>query len=83
MVCPKYNIEYRTLNNWRTFNDLSLTHDLKSETISGDTANVRVEWLMKMSQERTGKPEDSRTILDVVLKREGDHWKIKEIQPIR
>jgi RNA polymerase subunit RPABC4/transcription elongation factor Spt4 len=71
-----------TLENWKTFHYLDLTYHLKEQTVSGDTANVRVEWLMKISQKGTGKPEDNRTVLDVVLKREGDHWKIKEIQPI-
>ncbi len=71
-----------TLESWKTFNYLNLTYDLKTQTISGDTANVRVEWWMNISPKGTQKPEDNRTVLDVVLKREGDHWKIKEIQPI-
>lgn len=71
-----------TLENWKTFHYLDLTYHLKKQTVSGDAANVRVEWLMKISQKGAGKPEENRTVLDVVLKREGDHWKIKEIQPI-
>ncbi len=71
-----------TLESWKTFNYLNLTYDLKSKTVSGNTANVRVEWLMKISQKETEKREDSRSISEVVLKREGNHWKIKEIQPI-
>jgi hypothetical protein len=78
------NIEKKrldTLEGWKMFNYLSLTYDLKTETISGDTANVRVEWQMKVYQKRSKQPKESKTILDVVLKREGDLWKIKESKP--
>ena len=71
-----------TLENWKHFHYLDLSYSLKKQAISGDIATVRVEWFMKISPKGTGKPEDSRTVLDVVLKREGDRWKIKEIQPM-
>ena len=71
-----------TLENWKNFNYLDLTYRLKKQIISGDTANVRVEWLIKITKKGVGKSEDSRTVLDVVLKREGDRWKIKEIKPV-
>jgi uncharacterized membrane protein YvbJ len=71
-----------TLESWKNFKYLDLTYNLKKQTISGNIANVRVEWLMKISQKGIGKSEVSRTVLDVVLKREGDRWKIKEIKPV-
>ncbi len=84
-----YSLEFKdrerkrldTLESWKKFNYLNLTYDLKTQRISVDTANVRVEWSMRISPKGTPKPEDNRTVLDVLLKREGDHWKIKEIQP--
>ena len=71
-----------TLENWKHFHYLDLNYSLKKQTVSRDIATVRVEWSMKISPKGTGKPEESRTVLDVVLKREGDRWKIKEIQPM-
>ncbi len=85
-----YSLEFKdrkrkrldTLESWKTFNYLDLTYDLKTQTISGDSAHVRVEWWMKISPKRSPKPKDNRAVLDTVLKREGGYWKIKEIQPI-
>jgi uncharacterized membrane protein YvbJ len=71
-----------TLENWEQFHYLDLKYSLKKQTILRDIATVRVEWLMKISPKGTGKPEDSKTVLDVVLKREEDRWKIKEIKPM-
>ncbi len=71
-----------TLESWKNFQYLDLTYQLKEQTVSGDTANVRVEWLMKVTQKGSRKQEVNRTLLDVILKREEDRWKIKEIKPI-
>ncbi|MFB3884433.1 MAG: hypothetical protein ACE144_04335 [Thermodesulfobacteriota bacterium] len=71
-----------TLENWKKFDYLDLAYDLKEQAISGDSAHIRVEWRMKISQKGSGKPQDNRTVLDVVLKKEGEDWKIKDIQPI-
>jgi ribosomal protein L40E len=71
-----------TLKMWENYNYLDLSYDLKKQTISGDTAHVRLEWLIKTSRRVGGQPENSRTVLDVTLKREDGRWKIKEIKPI-
>ena len=65
---------------WENFNYLDLSYDLKKQTISGDTADVKLEWLVRTSQKLGGQLQDGRTLLDVTLKREDGHWKIKEIK---
>ena len=71
-----------TLKMWENFNYLDLTYDLKKQAISGDTANVRLEWLVRTSQKTGGQPQDGKTVLDVTLKREEGLWKIKESKPV-
>jgi hypothetical protein len=71
--------ERATLESWENFNYLALSYELKRHTISGDTANVRVEWLMKFAPRGGGQPRESRSVLDVILKKEDNDWKIKEI----
>jgi hypothetical protein len=71
-----------TLETWGFYNYHALSYDLKKQTIAGDTANVRLEWLIQISKKAGGQPEDKRTLMDVTLKREDGHWKIKEIKPV-
>jgi hypothetical protein len=71
-----------TLKMWETFNYHTLSYDLKKQTITGDTADVRLEWLVKTSEKVSGKPHDGKTVLDVTLKREDGQWKIQEIKPV-
>lgn len=71
-----------TLKIWETFNYHDLSYDFKKQTIVGDVADVRLEWVVKTSERAGGKPRNSKTVLDVTLKREGDTWKIKEIKPV-
>jgi len=71
-----------TLKMWETFNYHDLSYDLKKQTISGDTADVRLEWLVKTSEKASGKPHDGKTVLDVTLKLEDGRWKIKDIRPV-
>jgi hypothetical protein len=73
--------ESDTLESWKKFNYLDLAYDLKEQTISEDRAHVRVEWQMKVDQKGSKQPKVIKTILDVVLKREGDLWKIVETKP--
>jgi ketosteroid isomerase-like protein len=70
------------LKMWETFNYHDLSYDLKKQTISGDTADVRLEWVVKTSERVGGKPHNGRIVLDVILKREDGHWKIKGIKPV-
>ena len=69
-----------TLEAWETFNYLDLSYDLKKQTITGNMADVSVEWLIRTSPKAGGQPEDTRTILNVTLSREKGNWKIREIK---
>jgi hypothetical protein len=88
MSCYSLDFEDRdrkrldTLDTWENFHYLDLTYDLKEQTVHGDTASVRVEWLMKITPKGSQNPEVNRTLLEVILKREEDRWKIKEIKPV-
>ena len=71
-----------TLKMWENFNYHDLSYELKKQTISGDTADVRLEWLVRTSEKVGGNPRDGKIVLDVTLKREDGYWKIKEIKPV-
>jgi len=71
-----------TLRMWENYNYLDLSYDLKRQTIMGDTANVRLEWLVRTSQKMSGQLQNGRTVLDVTLKREDGLWKIIDIKPV-
>jgi len=71
-----------TLRMWENYNYLNLSYHLKKQTISGDNANVTLEWLVRTSKRSGGQPQDGRIVLDVMLKREDGLWKIKEIKPL-
>jgi len=68
------------LETWGLYNYHDLSYDLKEQTISGDTANVRLDWMIQVSKKGGGKREDKRTLQDVTLKREDGSWKIKEVK---
>jgi hypothetical protein len=70
-----------TLKMWENYSYLDLSYDLKKQTVTGDSADVRLEWLARTSPKPSGKVQDGRTVLDVALKREDGHWKIIEIKP--
>jgi ketosteroid isomerase-like protein len=70
------------LETWGFFNYLDLSYDLKKQTISGDTAQVRLEWLIRIVKKTGGKQEERRSLLDATLKKEDGRWKIKEIKTI-
>jgi len=67
------------LETWENLNYLDLSYHLKKQTITGDTADVRVEWLTRTSPKAGGQPQDTRTVLSVMLSREEGNWKIKAI----
>ena len=71
-----------TLKMWENYSYLDLSYDLKNQTVTGDSADVRLEWLAKTSQKSSGKTQDRKTVLDVTLKREDGHWKIAGIRPV-
>jgi uncharacterized protein YbaR (Trm112 family) len=69
-----------TLAYWKKFDYLDLSYDLKNPSISGNTAKARIEWLIKISPTSVKQPQESKTILDVTLKKEEGGWKIKEVK---
>ncbi len=71
-----------TLESWANFNYLELSYDLKKHSISSNSANARVEWLMQISPKTGGRPEKSKTLLDVTFEKEDGRWKVKEIKPV-
>jgi uncharacterized protein YbaR (Trm112 family)/ketosteroid isomerase-like protein len=71
-----------TLAYWKKFDYLDLSYDLKNPLISGDTAKVKVEWLTKISSKAGGQPQESKTIMDVTLKKEEGTWKIKDVKQL-
>jgi ketosteroid isomerase-like protein len=71
-----------TLETWKDFDYLDLSYNLKNQTVSGDTANARVEWLIRISPRAGGQTQESKAILDVTFRKEDGVWKIKEIKPV-
>ncbi|NWG02197.1 MAG: zinc ribbon domain-containing protein [Syntrophaceae bacterium] len=69
-----------TLDNWKKFDYLNLTYDLKNPSISGDTVRAKVEWLIKFFPTTGGASQESKSLLDVLLKKEEGEWKIKEVK---
>ena len=69
-----------TLSFWKKFDYLELSYDLKKTSISGDTARVKIEWVIKISSKAGGPPQESKTFLDAVLKKEEGSWKIQEVK---
>jgi ketosteroid isomerase-like protein/uncharacterized protein YbaR (Trm112 family) len=74
--------ERTTLKYWDNFNYLTLSYDIKSHSISGDAAKARVEWSIRIAPRMGGQAQESKTLLDVILKKEDNDWKIKEVIPV-
>jgi hypothetical protein len=70
------------LKTWDHFNYLSLSYDLKKQMISGETADIRLEWLIRSSEKVGGKLQENRVTLDAILRKENGRWKIQEIKPV-
>ncbi len=71
-----------TLETWRSSDFLDLSYDLKNQSVSGNTANIKVEWLSKISQRINGQLQEGRIVVEALLKKESESWKIKEIRPV-
>jgi prefoldin subunit 5/RNA polymerase subunit RPABC4/transcription elongation factor Spt4 len=71
-----------TLETWHNFDYLDLSYDLKRMTVTGQTAQVRVEWQISISPKNGGTPHKAASLLDVTLKKEEGDWKIGEIRPV-
>lgn len=70
-----------TIKMWETFNCQDLSYELKELTLLGDTAVVKLEWVVMASEKLAGKPHNGTTLLDVTLRREDGGWKITRIKP--
>jgi hypothetical protein len=71
-----------TLETWDRFDYLQLSYDLEKLTVTADTAQVRVKWWLNFSPKRGGPSEKTTSVLDVSLKKEAGHWKIRNIKPV-
>jgi uncharacterized protein YbaR (Trm112 family)/ketosteroid isomerase-like protein len=71
-----------TLSFWTKFDYLDLSYDLKNPSISGNTAKVKVEWVITISSTTGGQQQRSKTNLDVKLKKEEGGWKIEEVKQV-
>jgi hypothetical protein len=86
MSCYSHDFEDKegkrlaVLETWENFDYLDLSYRLKRQKITGDAADVRVEWRTRTSPKVNGQFQDNRTVLNVVLTREEGDWKIKEIK---
>ena len=69
-----------TLQSWANFNFLDLTYFLEPPSLSGNAARARVEWLARFSSKSGGQPQESKTVLNVIFKKEEGAWKIGEIK---
>jgi hypothetical protein len=71
-----------TLAHWKNFDYIDLSYDLKNPSISANTAKARVEWVIKIAPYSGGQPRESKTILDVTLRKEEEQWKIEEVKQV-
>ena len=67
-----------TIENWKNQDYKYLSWIVKSETLTGNSANIKVEWLITTSPRSGGQPEEGRMLLDVTLVKENGDWKIRE-----
>jgi ketosteroid isomerase-like protein len=71
-----------TIKNFENFNYINLSYNMTKHSISGDTAMVRIEWLIQFSPKAGGQTQKSKILLDVNLNKESGGWKIKNIKTI-
>ena len=68
-----------TLEKWKNLDYKDLSWNLESQPIiSGNTATIKVEWFLITSLKTKVESEESKSILDVMLVKEGGGWRIKE-----
>ncbi len=67
---------------WENYDYLSLSYELKEKTISKDKAHIELEWQVKTSKKLNGQRQNGKSLLDVILKKEEDQWKILEIKQV-
>ena len=72
-----------TLKTWENFNYYDLSYDLKACSVSGGIARAKVEWRIRSIPVAGGQPEEGKSVLSVIFRKEKNEWKIKEVTPIR
>ena len=72
-----------TLAYWEKVNYVDLSYDLRDPSISAETAKARVEWVIKTSSKSGGRPQENKSVLDVIFKKEEGRWKIEEVKLVK
>jgi hypothetical protein len=70
------------LESWKSSDYLDLSYTLKSQALAADTATIQVEWLVRTTRSATGQLEEGQLLVEALLEKEGESWKIKEIKAI-
>jgi len=71
------------LESWSKYNYLDLDYTLKANTVSIDSAKVRVKWNMRLIPIKGHYCPEGTSDLDVTLKKEKREWKIDEVVPAK
>ena len=71
-----------TLETWKHVNYLDLSYALKKHAISGNSADVTLQWLMKTIPKAGGPLQENRIILQITLKKEDTRWKIRDVKTV-
>jgi RNase P subunit RPR2 len=66
------------LEMWKNLHYLDLSYNVKNQILSGDTADIEVEWRIKTSRDKDGPPQEGVTVINASLKKEEGAWRIKE-----
>lgn len=66
------------LEIWKNLHYLDLSYHVKNQILSGDTADIEVEWWIKTSRDKNGPPQEGVTVINASLKKEEGAWRIKE-----
>jgi hypothetical protein len=69
-----------TLDSWKESAYVDLSYTFTTRKVSSETADIQVEWSVRMSQGQGNPPREGRIVLDALLKKEDGGWKIKEIK---
>jgi len=67
-----------TLESWKNLHYLDLSYNVKNQILSGDTADIEVEWWIKTSRDKDGPSQEGVTVVNASLKKEEGNWRIKE-----
>jgi hypothetical protein len=70
------------LESWKSSDYLDLSYNLKSQALTADTARIQVEWQVRTARSATGELEEGQLLIEALLKKEGESWKIKEIKTL-